>query len=161
MQSEMSRLDDPAMRANNPFWADGARARSFALLRLWVERVPTALKYCQRVLGGIHAQFYPLAVVPSKLETLCRFFTQPSELRRLMDHQIQARARVALGLVHSHWPGVDFAEVVRGPPGGKDHSMDSHYAAVDGLAGRVVKRVVEESDRYLGACIRAKQEPKD
>ena len=86
--------------------------------------MPAALKYCQRVLGGIHAQFYPLAVVPSKLEALCRFFSQPSELRRVIDHQIHAGARVALGLVHSHWPGVDLAEVVRGPPGGKDHSMD-------------------------------------
>ena len=39
--------------------------------------------------------------------------------------------------------------------------MDGHYAAVDKLAGRVVKRVVEESDRYLGDCIKAKQEPKE
>ena len=161
MQSEMSRLDDPAVQANNPFWADGARARSFALLRLRVERVPAALKYCQRVLGSIHAQFYPLAVVPSKLETLCRFFTQPSELRRVMDHQIQAGARVALGLVHSHWPGIDLDEVVRGPPGGRDQSMDGYYAAVDGLAGRVVKRVVEEIDCSLGAYIMAKQELRD
>ena len=161
MQSEMSRLDDPVVRANNPFWADGARARLFALLRLRVERVPDALKYCQRVLGGIHAQFYPLAVVPSKLEMLCRFFAQPSELRRVMDHQIWVGARAALGLVHSHWPGVDLDEVLRGPPGGRDQSMGGHYAAVDSLAGHVVKRVIEEKDRHLGACIMAKQEPKD
>src|ERR1043165_9174874 len=144
----MSHLDEPTGRANNPFWADGARARSFALLRLRVERVPAALKYCQRVLGGIHAQFYPLAVVPSSLEVLCHLFSQPAEPRRVMDHQIHAGAGVALGLVHSHWPGVDFAEVVRGPPGGKDHSMEGHYVAVDDLAGRVVKRVVEESECY-------------
>ena len=161
MQSEMSRLDDPAVRADNPFWADGAHARSFALLRLRVERVPVALEYCRRVLGGIHAQFYPLAVVPSKVETLCRFFTQPSELHRVMDHHIRAGARVALGLVHSHWPGVNLDEVVRGPPGGRDQSMDGHYAAVDGLVGRIVTCVVEESDRSLGAHIMAKQEPKD
>ena len=123
--------------------------------------MPAALKYCQGVLGGIHAQFYPLAEVPSKLETLCRFFSQPSELRRVIDHQIHAGARVALGLVHSHWPGVDFVEVVWGPPGGEGHSMEDHYTAVDKLAGRVVKRVVEESGRYLGACIRAKQEPEE
>ena len=64
VQSEVSRLDDPVVRANNPFWEDGARARSFALLRLRVERVLVALEYCRRVLGGIHAQFYPLATVP-------------------------------------------------------------------------------------------------
>ena len=161
VQSEMSRLDDPAVQADNPFWADGARARSFALLRLRVERVPLALEYCRRVLGGIHAQFYPLAAVPSKLEALCRFFVQLSELRRVMDHQIRAGARAALGLVRSHWPGVDLDEVVRGPPGGGGQSMDSHYAAVDDLAGRVVARVVEESDRSLGAHIMAKQEPRD
>ena len=39
--------------------------------------------------------------------------------------------------------------------------MEGHYAAVDKLVGRVVKRVVEESDSYLGACIRAKQEPEE
>ena len=111
MQSEMSRLDDPEVRASNPFWADGARARSFALLRLRVERVLAALRYCQRVLGGIHAQFYPLAVVPSGLEDLYRFFVQPSELRHVINHQIHVGARVALGLVHSHWPGVDLAEL--------------------------------------------------
>ena len=49
-----------------------------------------ALEYCRRVLGGIHAQFYPLAPVPSKLEALCLFFVQPSELRHVMDHQIRA-----------------------------------------------------------------------
>jgi len=161
VQSEMSRLDDPEVRASNPFWEDGARARSFALLRLRVERVPVALEYCRRVLGGIHAQFYPLEVVPSKLEMLCRFFAQPSELRRVMDHQIRAGARAALGLVHSHWPGVDLDEVVRGPPGGRDQLTGDHYAAVDSLAGHVVRRVVEENDRHLGACIMAKQEPKD
>src|SRR4051812_4666554 len=97
----MSRLDDPGVRANNPFWSDGARARAFSLLRRRVEQVPAALKYCHRVLGGIHAQFYPLAVVPSRLEDLCRFFAQPSELRRVINHQIHAGARVTLGLVHS------------------------------------------------------------
>ena len=79
----------------------------------------------------------------------------------MINHQIHAGARVALGLVHSHWPGVELAEVVRGSPGGEGHSMEDHYAAVDKLAGRVVKRVVEESDRYLGVCIRAKQEPEE
>src|SRR3954467_10483750 len=156
----MSRLDDPEVQARNPFWADGARARAFALLRIRVERVLAALRYCYRVLGRIHTQFYPLEVVPSNLEVLCRFFSQPAELRRVINHQIHAGARVALGLVHSHWPGVDLAEVVRGPPSGSDQSMDGHYAAVDSLAGRVVRRDVEESDRYLDACIRAKQEPK-
>ena len=78
-----------------------------------------------------------------------------------MDHQIRAGARAALGLVHSHWPGVNLDEVVQGPPGDREQSMDGHYAAVDGLAGRIVARVVEESDRSLGAHIMAKQEPKD
>jgi len=106
-------------------------------------------------------QFYPLAAVPSKLEALCRFFVQPSELRRVMDHQIRAGARAALGLVHSHWPGVNLDEVVRGPPGGGGQSMDSHYAAIDDQAGRVVACVFEESDRSLGAHIMAKKEPRD
>src|SRR4051812_17595603 len=157
----MSCLDDPEVQANNPFWSDGDRARAFALLRRRVERVPAALQYCRRVLGGIHAQLYPLAVVPFGLEDLRRFFVRPSKLRRVINHQIHAGSRVALGLVHSHWPGVDLAEVVRGPPGGDDQSMDGYYAAVDGLANRVVRWAIEESDRYLCACIRAKQEPKD
>ena len=102
VQSEMSWMDDPRVQASNPFWADGARARAFALLRLRVERVPAALKYCQRVLGGFHAEFYPLQVVPSSFEKLCRVFSQPAELHRVMDHTIHAGARAAFGLIHSH-----------------------------------------------------------
>ena len=112
VQSELSRLDDPEVQASNPFSADGARAQAFAVLRLWAERVPAALWNCQQVLGGIHAEFYPLQVVPSSFETLCRVFSQPAELRRVMNHQIHAGARAALGLVHSHWPGADIAQVV-------------------------------------------------
>ena len=111
------------------------------MLRLRVERVPAALRYYQRVLGGIHAEFYPLQVVPMSFETLCRVFSQPAKLRRVMDHQIDAGARAALGLVDSHWPGVDFSQVIAGPPGGRGHPMNEHYAAVDEPARRVVKRV--------------------
>ena len=150
VQSEMSRLDDPRVQASNPFWADGAHARAFALLRLRVERVPAALKYYQRVLGGIHTEFYPLQVVPSSFETLCRVFSQPTGLRRVMDHQIHAGARAALGLIRSHWAGADIARVVEGPPCGRGHPMGEHYAAVDESARRVVKHVCEENDRYLG-----------
>ena len=121
--------------------------------------MPAALQYCQRVLGGIHAEFYPLQVVPSYFETLCRVFSQPAELRRVMDYQIHAGARATLGLVHSHWPGADIAQVVEGPPGGRGHPMGEHYAAVDEPARRVVKRVCEENDRYLGSLIKAKMEP--
>ena len=109
VQSELSRLDDLDVQANNPFWADGARARAFVVLRLRVERVPAALRYSQRVLGGIHSEFYPLQVVPSSFETFCRVFSQPAELCRAMNHQIHAGARAALGLVHSHWPGAEIA----------------------------------------------------
>ena len=114
IQSKLSRLDDPDVQAKNPFWADGARARAFVVLHLRVERVPAALRYCHRVLGGIHSEFYPLQVVPSSFEALCRVFSQPAELRRVMNHQIHAGARAALGLVHSHWPGADIAQVVGG-----------------------------------------------
>ena len=76
-----------------------------------------------------------------------------------MNHQIHVGARAALGLVHSHWPGADIARVVEGPPGGRGHPMGEHYAAVDEPARRVVKRVCEENDRYLGSLIKAKMEP--
>src|ERR1041385_3832893 len=157
----MSRLDGSSVHASNRFWSDRARARACASVRLRVERVPDALKYFQRVLGGIHAEFYPLEVVPLSLERLCRIFSQPAELRRVMDHQIRAGARAALGLVHSHWPGVDFSHVVAGPPGGREHPMNEHYVAVDRHALQVVRRVCEENDRHLGAIIKAKLEPKD
>src|SRR4051812_35247553 len=135
----MSRLDDLDVQANNPFWADGARARPFALLCLRVERVSAALRYCHRVLGGIHAEFYPLQVVPSSFETLCHVFSQPEDLRHVMDHQIRAEARAALGLVHSHWPGVDFSQVVGGGPSGvRGHPMNEHYAAVEDHADQVI-----------------------
>ena len=74
VQSEMSRLDDLVVQASNPFWADGARARAFALLHLRVERVPAAPQYCQRVLGGMHSEYYPLQVVPSPLRLSAIYF---------------------------------------------------------------------------------------
>ena len=121
--------------------------------------MPAALRYCQRVLGGIQSEFYPLQVVPSSFEMLCRVFSQPAELHRVMNHQIHARARDALGMVHSHWPRANISQVVEGPPGGRDHPMGEHYAAVEESARRVVKRVCEENDRYLGSLIKAKMEP--
>ena len=67
------------------------------------------------MLGGIHAEFCPLEVIPASFEALCRVFSQPEALHRVMDHQIHAGARAALGLIHSHWPGADIAQVVEGP----------------------------------------------
>ena len=76
-----------------------------------------------------------------------------------MNHQILSGAWAALGLVHSHWPGVNIARAVEGPPGGKDQPMDEHYVAVDEPAHQVVKRVCEENDRYLGSLCKVKMEP--
>ena len=86
-------------------------------------------------------------------------FSQPAELRRVVNHQIHAGARAALGLVHSHWSGVNIALAVRGPPGGRAHPMDEHYAAVDEPAHQVVRRVCEENDRFLGSLCKVKMEP--
>ena len=102
------------------------------------------------MLGGIFSEFYPLRSVPSSFEMLCHVFSQPAELRRVVDHQIHAEARCALALVHSHWPGVNIALAAGGPPGGGSQPMDEHYAAADEPAHRVVRRVCEENDRYLG-----------
>ena len=151
VQSELSRLDDPDVQASNPFWVDRARARAFAVLRLWVERVPRALEYCHRVLGRIFSEFYPLRSVPSSFEVICCVFSQPAELRRVVDHQIHARARYALALVHSQWPGVNIALAAGGPPGGRSQPMDEHYAAANEPARQVVRRVCEENDCYLDA----------
>ena len=111
VQSELLRLDDPVMQANNPFWMDRARARVFVVFWLRVERVPRALEYCGRVLGGIFSEFYPLKPAPSSLERLFHVFSQPAELRLVVDHQIHAGARCAFAFVHSHWPGVDIVLV--------------------------------------------------
>ena len=93
------------MQANNPFRMDRARARVFAVLRMRVERVPRALEYCRGVFGRIFADFYPLDLVPSSLEKLCRMFSQPADLRRVVNHQIYVWARCAFAFVHTHWPG--------------------------------------------------------
>ena len=151
MQSELLRLDDLVMQANNPFWMDRSRARVFAIFRRRVERVPQTLGYCCWVLGGIFFEFYPLIPVPSSLERLCLVFSQPAELRRVVNHQIHAGARCAFSFVHSHCPGVDIMLAARGPPGGRAQLMDEHYAVADKPTNEVVKRVVEDNDRRLGA----------
>ena len=79
----------------------------------------------------------------------------------MVDHQIHAGARCALALVHSHWPGVNIALAAGGPPGGRNQSMDEHYATADEPACQVVRRVCEENDRYLGSLCKVKMEPGD
>ena len=49
----------------------------------------------------------------------------------------------------------------QGPPGGRAQSMDDHYAVEDKPASQVVKWVVEENDRRLGAICKVKSEPGD
>ena len=88
-------------------------------------------------------------------------FSQPAELRHVVNHQIHAGAHCAFAFVHSHWPGVDIALAARGPPGGLGQPMDDHYAAADEPARQVVKWVCEENDRLLGALFKVKLEPGD
>src|ERR1041385_4861007 len=102
---------------------------------------------CCGVFGRIFAEFYPLDPIPSSLEKLCRVFSQPAELRRVVNHQIYAGARCAFSFVHSHWPGVDIMLVAPGPPSGRAQPMDDHYAVADKPASQVVKWVVKENDR--------------
>ena len=131
----------------------------FAVLRLRVSRVPKAMEYCCKVLGSIFSEFYPLDPVPSSLEKLCRVFSHPLELRRVVNHQIQAGARCALALVHSHWPGIDLMLAAHGPPGGRGEPMKEHYEAADEPSRLVVRKVCEETDRVLGALCKLKAEP--
>ena len=114
MQYEVSPLDVPAIQAENPLWMNRVEAQSFAVLRRRVNRVPRALEYCRNVFGRIFVEFYPLTAVPSSLEQLCRVFSQPVELRRVVDHQIRSGARYAFALVHSHWPGIELMTMARG-----------------------------------------------
>ena len=111
--------------------------------------------------GRIFAEFYPLDHVPSSLEKLCRVFSQPADLRRVVNHQIYAGARCAFAFVHSHWPGVDIMLAAQGPPGGRAQPMDDHYAVADKPTSQVVKWVVKENDRRLGALCKVKSEPVD
>ena len=87
--------------------------------------------YCRNVFGRIFAKFYPLAVVPSSLEQLCRVFSQPVELRRVVDHHIRSGARCAFALVHIHWPEIELMMAAQGPPGGRDEPVEKHNEAVD------------------------------
>ena len=63
--------------------------------------------------------------------------------------------------VHSHWPGVDIMLADQGPPGGRAQPMDDLYASADKPASQVVKWVVEDNDRRLGALCKVKSEPGD
>ena len=57
VQSEMSRLEDPVLQAENPLWMDRSEARRFVVLRRRVNRVPQALEYFRDVFGRIFAEF--------------------------------------------------------------------------------------------------------
>ena len=85
-------------------------------------------------------------------------FSQPAELRRVIDHQIRSGARCAFSLVHSHWPGIELMTAAQGPPGGHDEPMERYHEAVAEPSRLIVKRVCEENDRILGVRMREKAE---
>ena len=69
-----------------------------------------------------------------------------------------AGVRCALAFVHSHWPGADLMAVAKGPPLGRNESMTGHYAAADAPVAIVVEKILEESDRIIGARYKVKEE---
>ena len=73
--------------------------------------------------------------------------------------QSQAGAQCALAFVRSHWPGVDLMEVAKGPPLGRDEPLSEHYAAATAPSAFVVEKILEESDRIVGAPYKVKEEP--
>ena len=140
---------------------DRGEARSFVMLYHRVKRVPQAIEYCCNVFGCIFAEIYPLDHVPSSLEQLCRMFSQPAKLCRVVNHQIQSGACCAFALVHSHWPGIELMTAARGPPGGWDEPMEKHNKAATEPSRLVGKRVCEEDNHILGALVKVKAEPEE
>ena len=50
-------------------------------------------------------------------------------------------------------------EVVRGPLRGRDEPMPEHYAAATAPSALIVEKVLEETDRIIGARYKVKEEP--
>ena len=159
IQAEMSRLEDPSVQASNPFWVHGDKARTFALLREGANQVPRAVGFYERVVRVVYGEVFPLNEAPRKLEDPFTCFIHPEDVRQMVRHQMHAGARCALALVHSHWPGVELMTVARGPPLGRDEPMSEHYAAATAPAEVIVQKILEETDRIVGARFNVKEKP--
>ena len=106
----------------------------------------------------MHDELFPLNEVPKELGDLFRLFAQPDKVRRMVMQQMQAGAHCALAFVHSHWPGADLMEVAKGLPLGRDEPMPIHYAATTAPSAVVVEKILEESDRIVGARYKVEEE---
>ena len=158
VQDELSHLEDPAVQSKNPLWANRDRARVFGTFRERVGKVPKVIDFCGRVLRQVHDELFPLNEVPKKLRDLFRLFSQPDKVRRMVRQQMQVGGRCALAFVHLHWSGANLMEVARGPPLGRDEPMAPHYAAATVPSALVVEKILEESDRIVGARFMVKKE---
>ena len=158
VQAELSHREDATVQSKNPLWEDIDKARVFAILRERAGQVPKAIEFCERVLRVVHNELFSLDEAPRKLEDLFMWFVQPENVRRMVRQQMQVSARHALAFVHSHWPGVDLMAVARGPPLGRDEPMSEHYAAATAPSAVVVKKILEEYDRIVGALYKVKEE---
>ena len=106
----------------------------------------------------MHDEFFLLNEAPRKLGDLFSLFSQPDKVRGMVRQQKQAGACCALVFVHSHWPGEDLMEVANSTPLGRDEPMAPHYVAATAPSALVVEKILEESDRIVGARLMVKKE---
>ena len=107
----------------------------------------------------VYGKLFHLNEAPQKIEDLFTRFIHPKDVCQMVRQQMHAGARCALALVRLHWPGVDLMQVARGPPLGRDELMTDHYTAATVPAEVIIQKILEETDRVVGARYKVKEEP--
>jgi len=130
------------------FWESMDRARSLALLQDRVAQVTTYLESCRAAFALIHRVMFPLNAQPVGLPALMERFRNGQAIYGFVRQHLMCGANVALSFVRVRYPSVDMEAVGTLPETASGHTMmEPHYAACKGAAKKIVRQIIEQSER--------------
>ena len=131
-------------------WSDPVKRQAVVLLQDRIRQVEDLVERCRATLASLYGSMFPLNPLPVGLAALLEKFQYGKDIKGFVRAQLVAGAEVALALVRSHRPDVDFEAVSNGPPRGPSRTrtaMQGHYDAVGGPARKIADLLEKESAR--------------
>ena len=130
------------------FWESMDRARALALLQDRVGQVTTYLESCRAAFALVHRVMFPLNAQPVGLPALMERFRNGHAIYSFVRQHLMCGANVALSFVRVRYPNIDMGLVGTLPETPSGHTdMESHYAACKGASKKIVRQIIEQSER--------------
>ena len=129
-------------------WSDPVKRQAIVLLQDRIRQVEDLVERCRAALASLYDSMFLLNPLPVGLTALLEKFQYWKDIKGFVRAQLVAGAEVALALVRSHHPNVDFETVSDGPPRGPSRTrtaMQGHYDAVGGPARKIADLLEKES----------------